>query len=48
MLSVRIIDDSWSINDTSRVVRMMPQPEAPLMLIILTTLDVSFSIIIFL
>ncbi len=47
MFSRSIIDNSRSINDISRVVRMMIVSDAPSCGIIMTTLEVSFTIIIF-
>ena len=41
------IDDSRNLNDNSRVIRMMIVSDAPSCGIILMTLDVSFTIIIF-
>ncbi len=51
-----IIDNTRSINyknvmivnDTSRVVKIMPQLGASLMIVILTTVEVSFMVIMFL
>jgi hypothetical protein len=42
-----VIDDSNRINDTSRVIRMTIISDAPGCGIILMTLEVSFTIIIF-
>jgi hypothetical protein len=36
------------VNDTSRVVKMMPQLGASLLIVILTTVEVSFMVIMFL
>ncbi len=43
-----VIEDSRSINDTSRVVRMTIVSDAPSCGIILTTLEVSLTVVIFL
>jgi hypothetical protein len=40
-----IIVDFSSINDISRVIRMMPQLGAALMIVILTTLEMSFMLL---
>ncbi len=48
MFSKSIIDDSGSINDNSRVVRMTIISDAPICGIILMTLEVSFRLVIFL
>jgi hypothetical protein len=45
--SMSIIDDSRSINDTSRVIRIILASNTPSCGIILTTTEVSFTIVIF-
>jgi hypothetical protein len=40
-----VIVDSSSINDISRVIRMMPQLESSPMIVILTTLEMSFVLL---
>jgi hypothetical protein len=47
MFSRGIIDNSRSINDTSIVIRMMIVYDSPSCCIILVTLEVSFTIVIY-
>jgi hypothetical protein len=47
MFSRSIIDNSRGLNDTCRFIRMMIISDAPSCGVIMTTLEVSFTIVIF-